>query len=258
MRVTVCELPHEPAEVAAAWQALCAHTHEHRSELLVLPEFAFAPAIWQTEGFDAQVWAEAITTTDTWLRRLPDLGVDYVIGARPVAAYGRHYNEGFLWSRAQRSVPLRRKYYMPDEPGGWETRWFARGDKKFPRYSAGPLGFGLNICTELWALETYGMYSALNVHAVICPRASASETRNKWLAIGTVAAVRSGAYCISSNRISKDGLMGGMGWIISPDGALLAHTVRDAPFATFDVDPAVAVAAQSTYPRYALVEPGPR
>lgn len=255
MRATVCELPHEPAELASAWQLLCAHVKEQRSELVLLPEFAFIAALWETESFDAARWAEAITTCDAWLRRLPELDVEYVVGARPVAAYGRHFNEGFLSSRTQRCAPLRRKFYMPDEPGGRETSWFARGDRKFPRYTAGPISFGLNICTELWALETYPMYAEMNVHAVLCPRATSSETRNKWLAMGTVAAVRAGAYCLSSNRVQKDGSMGGMGWIISPDGALLAHTTRDAPFATFEIEPAAAVAAQSTYPRYALREP---
>ena len=38
MRVTVCELPHEPETLAAAWTALCEHTVRHSSELVLLPE----------------------------------------------------------------------------------------------------------------------------------------------------------------------------------------------------------------------------
>jgi hypothetical protein len=35
---------------------------------------------------------------------------------------------------------------------------------------------------------------------------------------------------------------------------LLAQTSADAPFATVEIDPRVAEAAQSTYPRYVLAE----
>ena len=40
MRVTVCELPHEPEALATAWTALCEHTVRHASELVLLPELA--------------------------------------------------------------------------------------------------------------------------------------------------------------------------------------------------------------------------
>jgi N-carbamoylputrescine amidase len=258
MKVTVCELPNEPSELEAAWKSLREHTERHHPHLLLLPEFAFVPALWKHDEFDQAEWDAAIMTSGARIRRLSELGAEHVVGARPVTVYGRHYNEGFLWSRGRVLAPLRRKYFMPDEPGGREMRWFARGDRKFPRYSAGGLGFGLNICTELWALESYAAYSAASVHAVLCPRATSSESRCKWLSMGTVAAVRAGAFCLSSNRVTADGSMGGMGWVIGPDGQVLALTSRDAPFATVDIDPQESEKAQSTYPRYALVEPPSR
>jgi N-carbamoylputrescine amidase len=257
LKVTVCELPHEPGELAVAWKALREHVHERQSELVLLPEFAFVAPPWNEHAFDSGRWAECVALCDAWLRRLRELETAHVVGARPVTVYGRHFNEGFLWSRPKELAPLRRKFFMPDEPGGWEARWFARGDRKFPRYTAGGFAFGLNICTELWALESYATYAAMNVHAVLCPRATTSETRNKWLAIGTVAAVRAGAYCLSSNRVTGDGAMGGMGWIIGPDGEVLALTSRDAPFATVDIELDAAVAAKLSYPRYVLADPLP-
>jgi N-carbamoylputrescine amidase len=45
MRVTVCELPHDPAGVADAWAGLCRHTAEHASELVLLPELAFVDPV---------------------------------------------------------------------------------------------------------------------------------------------------------------------------------------------------------------------
>ena len=254
MKVTVCELPHEAAALSRAWTALCEHTTRQASELVLLPEFAFLEPLWQLEEFDIARWARAASAFDAWSRRLHELGARYAVGTQPIYRIGRRYNEGFLWSRGQRCAPLRRKFFLPDEAGSWEARWFTRGDRRFPRYLAGPLAFGLNICTEIWALDTYAMYSAMKVHAVLCPRATCSASTATWLAAGVVAAVRSGAYCLSSNRAHPDGSGGGAGWIVSPDGAVLAQTTPHTPFVTLDIDIPTAERAQVTYPRYALAE----
>ncbi|MEO8366440.1 MAG: carbon-nitrogen hydrolase family protein [Pseudoxanthomonas sp.] len=250
MRATVCELPNEIEPLVAAWKALCEHTVRERSELLVLPEFAFARPVWEIEDFDHSVWRDAESQSDWWIARLGELGVKHVIGARPVTAGDGCFNEGFLWSAESGYQGLRRKHFLPDEPGGRETRWFARGDAAFPPYSADSLTFGLNICTELWALHTYAAYAIQGVQAVICPRATCAATAGKWLSVATVAAVRSGAYCLSSNRAQPDGSYGGASWIISPDGELLARTSDQQPFRTLDIDLAASDLARKTYPRY--------
>lgn len=108
----------------------------------------------------------------------------------------------------------------------------------------------MNICTELWALETYSSYALLNINAVLSPRATSAATTNQWLSVGTVAAVRSAAFSMSSNRVHPDGSCGGVGWIISPDGEILAKTCSQAPFRTLDIDLTATVAARRTYPRY--------
>ncbi len=43
---------------------------------------------------------------------------------------------------------------------------------------------------------------------------------------------------------------GGLGWVIGPDGDVLATTTRDEPFVTVEVDLEAARAAKWTYPRY--------
>lgn len=50
MRATVCELPHEPEPLDAAWSALCRHTSRERSELVVLPE---CTELWALETWAA-------------------------------------------------------------------------------------------------------------------------------------------------------------------------------------------------------------
>jgi N-carbamoylputrescine amidase len=151
-------------------------------------------------------------------------------------------------------VPLRSKFYLPDEPGTWEARWFDRGDPDFTEYHAGALSFGLNICTELWALETYAAYAALGVEILLSPRATSSTTAAKWQAAGVVAAVRSGAYSLSSNRVETTGASGGMGWIIDPAGDVLAITSAAAPFATQELELNKVAEAKQSYPRYVFSE----
>jgi N-carbamoylputrescine amidase len=251
MRVTVCELPHEPEALTDAWSALCDHTMRHASELVLLPEFAMVEPVWQDETFDAARWTVAQSLSESWLHRLPELHAAPVVGTRPVTIDGRPFNQGFLWSPSV-LTPLRRKFYLPDEPGNWEARWFDRGDSDFPDYHAGACSFALNICTELWALETYAAYAARGVQMILSPRATAAATTAKWISVGVVAAVRSGAFSLSSNRVDPTGACGGVGWIIDPYGTILARTTRDEPFATVEIDLCASSAARNDYPGYVL------
>ncbi len=252
MRVTVCELPHDPGALAIAWAALCEHTGRYSSELVLLPEFAMVDAVWQDERFDEARWTAAQAASEVWRHRLPELRVTHVVGTRPVTIGGRPFNQGFLWSANGDLVPLRRKFFLPDEPGSWEARWFDRGDSDFIEYRADTWSFGLNICTELWALEAYAGYAARGVQLVLSPRATSAATTEKWLSVGVVAAVRSGAFSLSSNRVDPSGAFGGVGWIIGPYGNVLARTALDAPFATVDIDLSASAAARESYPGYAL------
>ncbi len=254
MRVTVCELPHEPAALASAWGQLSEHTIAHDSELVLLPEFAMLPPVWLEERFDAHTWEIAQALRDHQLRRLGELHAPHVVSTRPVTREGRRFNEGYVRSASGELQRLRSKYYLPSEPGGWEKNWFHRGDALFPAFLVDGLSFGLNICTELWMLETYADYATLGVQAILAPRATAAATLGKWLAAGTVAAVRSGAYCLSSNRIEPTGACGGSGWIINPNGEVLALTTRTEPFATVDIDLSALARHRRDYPRYVFAD----
>jgi len=250
VRVTICELPHGRDALESAWNRLCAHTRKRKPDVVVLPEFAFAEPVWEHERFDPEIWDAQLAACDAWFERLPELDAPHVIGARPATHGSGPANEGFHWSADAGYRALRCKHHLPCEPGGWEARWFSRGEAAFPAFEAGPLRFGLNICSELWALETYAGYAAASVCAIVSPRATAATTIGKWRAIGKVAAIRAGAFCISSNRLHSDGSCGGVGWVIDPDGRILALTSADSPFVSVDIDPAVAERARATYPRY--------
>lgn len=255
MRITVCELPCDPLGMNEAWATLCRHTRAERSELLLLPEFAFTEPVWLEEVARAEAWDRAVATCEQWMHRLPELGVSHVVGARPVTRDGQPYNEGFLWSAASGPRALRSKYHLPNEPGGWEATWFRRGNPDFPLFQAGELAFGLSICTEMWALENCARYAQAGAAAILSPRATAAATTDKWLALGTVLAARSGAFSLSSNRVHSTGRCGGVGWIIEPDGRVLARTSPAQPYCTLDLDLTLSPAAASTYPRYVFCGP---
>src|SRR5665213_3432242 len=137
MRATVCELPHEPTSLAGAWAGLCRHTARELPELVLLPEFAFVGPLWEAEHCDPAQWAAAEALSATWLARLPELRAKQVVGTRPVSIGRGRFNQGFVWSAANGLRPLRSKFFLPSEPGGWEARWFDRGDPDFPVYRAG-------------------------------------------------------------------------------------------------------------------------
>jgi N-carbamoylputrescine amidase len=65
-------------------------------------------------------------------------------------------------------------------------------------------------------------------------------------------AIVSGAFVISSNRVGGDLGFNGKGWVISPDGKVLALTCSSKPFVTVDVDIDKAEKAKQTYPRNIL------
>ncbi len=250
MRVTVVELPHEPGALEASWATLCRHTASVDSEVVLLPELAFVEAVWESERYDDERLKRIEDLSDRWLRRLPELAVPAIVGARPHRYEGGAFIEAFLWRTGNvETTALRRKHFLPNEPGAWEARWFERGEPQFPVFRSGDLAFGINICTELWALETYAGYAAQGAQAILSPRATAAATLDKWLAVGRVAAVRAGAYSLSSNRVDPTGTCGGGGWILDPDGRLLALTSADNPFLTVDLDLALCATARATYPR---------
>jgi N-carbamoylputrescine amidase len=249
LRATVVELPHDPRALEQAWEALGEHTRTHGTELLLLPELAFVEALWENEVVDDGRRQSAERLTEQWLQRLPELGATAVVGARPVRRKGTPTIEAFRWRDHEGTTALRSKQILPNEPNVWEGNWFARGEDGFPAFQEGGLRFGVNLCSELWALETFADYAARGVQAVLSPRATAAATQEKWLAVGRVAATRSGAYSLSSNRVDPTGTYGGGAWILDPDGRLLALTDADRPFATVALDLSAPAAAKATYPR---------
>ena len=251
MRVTVTQLSDGTPEME--WTALAEHCVEHRSDLVLLPEMPFDHWLAASDQVDEQRWQAASFRHYKWLSRLGELGGVAVAGSRPVEADATPHNAAFTWSPDEGHASPHVKYYLPDEPGFWEATWYRRApDKSFrPTQIAGRRA-GFMICTDMWFTEHARGYARQGVELLLVPRATPASTEGKWLAGGRTAAVMAGAFCLSSNRqgITEGVLFGGGGWIIDPEGDVLATTTDQHPFVTVEIDIADATAAKRTYPRY--------
>lgn len=253
LNVTVCELANDPAGLARDWERLATHARAEASDVVVLPEMAFAPWFAVTRDFDRPIWDAAVAAHERWLERLPELGVVGIVGTRPVEMNGRRLNQGFVWERAGGYRAAHDKYYLPDEDGFWEASWYERGGGDFTPAELGGAWIGVQICTELWFMERARAYGKAGAHLLAVPRATPRETLDKWLAGGRAAAVVAGAFALSSCPITSPGEpsnLGGQGWVIGPEGDVLAVTSRERPFVTVEIDLEAAVRAKETYPRY--------
>lgn len=253
LRVTICELPDDRAAFDDAWVSLVEHARLERSELVVLPEMPFAPWLASSPHFDSAAWDAAVRSHEAWLCRLRELAPAAVVSSQPVTRGSRRLNEGFaVEAGIVRSVHDKR--FLPDEEGYWEARWYEPGDDSFEVISVAGATVGMLICTELWSLGHAQRYGKLGAQLIVTPRATGRPTVEKWLTGGRAAALVSGAWSVSSNWTAAEGGgdFGGVGWLIDPDGEVLARTSPASPFVTMAIDLSLADAAKATYPRYAL------
>jgi N-carbamoylputrescine amidase len=250
LRITACELRGERLE--SDWSALVEHVRRERSDLVLLPEMGLSPWFARQREFDADAWRSAVDAHARHLsERLADLGGVVALGSAPVERDGRRLNEAFVATR-DGVRPAHLKYHLPDEEDFWEASWYERGDGRFDLADAAGARVGFLVCTEMWFGQRARAYGEGGAHLLAIPRCTPRESLDRWLAGGRTTAIVAGAYAISSNH--ADERFGGQGWIVDPDGDVLAVTSPQQPFVTVEVDLAAAEAAKSTYPRYVAAD----
>ncbi|MDH3732787.1 MAG: carbon-nitrogen hydrolase family protein [Gemmatimonadota bacterium] len=254
MRVTICQLDNRPERLPAVLEALAEHASSADSSFLLLPEMPFSPWLAGSKDVDATAWRKGVAEHERQIGRLERFDVPAIVATRPIVRTdGSFGNEAFAWSPAEGAAGVHEKYYLPDESGYWEATWYGPGLKRFDAFDLGSARVGVQICTEMWFFEWARAYARQGVELLCVPRATPHETSEKWLAGGRTAAVCAGAYCLSSNLWTPPGLdvdCGGTGFVVDPDGEVLATTSEDEPFVTIDVDLGRARASKATYPRY--------
>ncbi|HTY19005.1 MAG TPA: carbon-nitrogen hydrolase family protein [Myxococcota bacterium] len=249
MRITVCEFPDEESDQETAWKDLVGHVHRNRTDVVVLPEMPFCA--WQmftADTVDLAAWQRALSAHDTMAGRFGELSPAIVLGSRPVSSDGKRLNQAFGWTREGGYRGARSKYYLPDEPDGRESTWFARGDPGFAPLSVGSWTFGFQICTELLFTDASWRIGRAGAQVIAAPRATGGHPR--WPLAARMAAILSGCFVASANRRSRDGeAFAGRSWVVSPEGEILGETTADEPFLTVEVDLGDADRAKRSYPR---------
>ncbi len=254
MRITVCEMPDDPAEFERQWDRLAAHVRRQSSDLVLLPEMPFYYWFCSGPKFDFKKWEQAVRAHRSWTKRLSELGAPAIIGSAPVERQGRRLNEGFAWTEKGGVRGVHFKNYLPNEPGFYEATWYSRGGKGFKPFELSGWKAGMMICSDLWSMASARQYGKQGVGLVAVPRSTPASSIDKWVAGGKVAAVLAGAYCASSNRGGAQGDLrfAGRGWVIGPDAQVLGLTSKARPFVTVTIDRAKAQHAKTTYPRDSL------
>ncbi len=254
IKVTVCQIDPRDGHLENSLSALKKHIAVNKTDLLLLPEMCFSGWLAADKIPDAKRWAQAIANHDAQIAKLDQLGAKSAIGTRPIIReHGSRRNLAYIWTADNGAAPLHEKYYLPNEDGYWEHEWYDRGDKKFDLGRALDLRIGVQICTEMWFFEWARHYAAAKADIICVPRATPHGSTKKWLAGGVASAVCSGAYSLSSNLWCPEGdkaNCGGLGWVVDPEGNIMAETDVNNPFATVEIDREFARSSKSTYPRY--------
>lgn len=256
MRLTVCELPEDRTAFERAWNDLVDHVASEESDLVLLPEMPFATWLPASPDDDPAAWKQAVNAHDEWITRLDALAPATVLLSRPTIRHDRRLNEGLVWTPADGTETVHEKRYLPEEAGFWEASWYDSGDRDFSLTECAGALTGFLICTDLWAAEEARAYGQDGGHLIVNPRATEAATLEKWRAGGRAMSVVSGSFVASSNRVTtadqSDVIFGGEGWIVDPDGTLIARTSRNQPFVTTDIDCNASERAKEMYPRPAF------
>jgi len=251
LRIAFVEWPEGLSTYDTRWAELKDSVTAARPDILITNELPFGPWLADSAVFSEDEARLSLRTHDQGLEELTDLRLPAVISSRPVRSGKRLANEAFVLENGV-IRPLHRKQYFPNEPGWFESEWYAGDDSDFG--VAGVLGIkvGVLLCTEAMFNERARAYGKQQASLIVIPRASGVDIR-PWKIAGAMAALVSGAYVVSSNRVgrSKSGTrFGGRGFAYAPHGRLLAGTTQANPVRTFELDPKTARIAQRAYPCY--------
>jgi N-carbamoylputrescine amidase len=251
LRIAFVEWPEGLSTDHPQWGELKKSVTGARPDILLTNELPFGPWIAGAAAFSERDANLSIRAHENGLKGLIDLNLPAVISSRPVWNGKRLANEAFV---LQNGVlrPLHRKQYFPNEPGWFESEWYAGDDSGFAPLEILGINVGVLLCTEAMFNERARAYGRQKTSLLVIPRASGTDLES-WKLAGAMASLVSGAYVASSNRSGRSPggtQFGGGGFAYAPHGQLLAVTTAENPVLTFDLDPENSVSAQRDYPCY--------
>lgn len=251
LRIAFVEWPEGLSVRSPQWNQLKDFVVAARPDLLVTNELPFGPWIAENAVFSAGEAQRSIGAHADGLAGLIDLHLPAVISSRPVWNGPRLANEAIVLE--QRVVrPLHRKQYFPNEPGWFESNWYAGDGSGFAVSEVLGIKLGVLLCTDAMFNEQARAYGKQGASLIVIPRASGVNIE-PWKIAGAMASLVSGAYVVSSNRSGRSTAgtqFGGSGFAYAPQGRLLAITSPDNATQTFDLDAGLSASARNDYPCY--------
>jgi N-carbamoylputrescine amidase len=255
LNVAICQLPDGLSHDGLPWTRFVQRIERTKPDVVLLNEMPFGPWTSREAVFDEYLAAESIGAHASALEALRALPCA-TIASRPVRTRDQLANEGFLLADGQYRA-VHQKQYFPQEPGFFESAWFTANRAGFETFDYGGMRFGMLLCTELMFNEWARHYRRRGAHVIVVPRASGSSVA-VWHVAARMAAIVSGCYVLSSNRVSSrfdehaslDPLFGGAGFAYSPTGELLHETSAELPCAVVRIEPDRVLSAQRNYPCY--------
>jgi N-carbamoylputrescine amidase len=251
LRVSFVEWPEALSTRGAQWDQLKDSVTAARPDILVTNELPFGPRLADRAAFSEDEAHLSLRAHENGLEGLIELKLPAVISSRPVWNGKRLANEAFVLENGVVRA-LHRKQYFPNEPGWFESEWYAGDSSGFGVAEVQGIKVGVLLCTEAMFNERARAYGKRKASLVVIPRASGTNIES-WKIAGAMASLVSGAYVVSSNRTGRSSggtHFGGGGFAYAPHGRLLAVTVPASPVQTLDLDPNIPTSAQRAYPCY--------
>jgi predicted amidohydrolase len=251
VKIGVCQLPDELSTSDLAWKRFVRRIEREQPDIALLNEMPFGPWVARERAFDAAMADASVHAHEATLTMLAELP-SAVVSSRPVSNGDQLANEAFLTANGVYEV-IHHKHYFPQESGFFESTWFAVGRPGFDTVEFRGIRLGVLLCTELMFTEWARHYRRQGAHVILSPRSSSTSMRN-WDAAARMAAIASGCYVLSSNRISHSAgaepHFGGRGFAYSPTGELICETSDAVPLICVDIDKSLVAEAQRNYPCY--------
>ena len=257
MKITYIESPEGLTHEGPEWQKLQQQIQLEKTDVLVTNEMPFGRWLAGSNEYNAADAEDSVVAHDLGVDALKRLGLPLVLSSRPVSSEGKLANEAFVLIDGDYHF-AHQKHYFPDEPGFYETAWFRTAKKGFDVIQNNGLTVGFLLCTELMFNEWARYYRRQGAHLIVIPRAS-EQGYERWKTAAAMAAIVSGCYVVSSNRIGKASTeleFGGKGFAFAPDGSQISETSVINPVVSFNLDISKVVEQQKQYPCY-VSETGP-
>lgn len=248
MKIGFYQLPTQLTIGAPSWRKAAADLDRSQADLVLLNEMPFGRWLPAAPAYNEIEAREAVAIHEEALSALGALQTPRVVSSRPIMGDAKLRNEAFaLQSGGYRA--LHQKHFLPASAGFYEEAWFERPATDFSVHDLGGLKVGVMLCTEIMFTEWARHYGKAGAQVILAPRASGVVTEHWQIALA-MAALSSGCYVISANRVGSEAsqTFGGRGFAYAPGGELIAETNEHCPLATIDVDLDRVTAAQADYP----------